>query len=139
MGGDKKENKSLISLLILQLALLGVTDASVEEGGVRNSLEVVTSVSDKRLDLLRPSARFYTMLKGKMADAADKVKGKYTLIRDDDDSQLGIYEKPLPCFGCGIGWFSDPRERAGLAASAIAVSISLSHVRLSSFFGWPDV
>ncbi|XP_073052389.1 uncharacterized protein [Primulina eburnea] len=120
-------------------------NASIEEGGGRNSLEVVTSVSDKRLDLLRPSARFYSMLKGKMADAADKVKGKYTLIRDEDDSQLGIYEKPLPCFGCGVGWFSflvgflcplmwyyatilyfrnyyrrDPRERAGLAASAIA-------------------
>ncbi|XP_075517555.1 uncharacterized protein LOC142551930 isoform X2 [Primulina tabacum] len=81
-------------------------NASIEEGGGRNSLEVVTSVSDKRLDLLRPSARFYSMLKGKMADAADKVKGKYTLIRDEDDSQLGIYEKPLPCFGCGVGWFS---------------------------------
>ncbi|XP_073290464.1 uncharacterized protein [Primulina huaijiensis] len=86
-----------------------------------------------------------SMEQRKMADAADKVKGKYTLIRDEDDSQLGIYEKPLPCFGCGVGWFSflvgflcplmwyyatilyfrnyyrrDPRERAGLAASAIA-------------------
>ncbi|KAK6915367.1 hypothetical protein RJ641_020484, partial [Dillenia turbinata] len=62
-----------------------------------------------------------------------------------------IYDRPLPCFGCGIGWFSfalgfvfppfwyyatilyfrdyhlkDPRERAGLAASAIAVSRYLS-------------
>ncbi|PON73463.1 hypothetical protein TorRG33x02_249460 [Trema orientale] len=60
----------------------------------------------------------------------------------------GIYEKPLSCFGCGIGWFSfllgfafpplwyyatvlyfgnyylkDPRERPGLAASAIAALI----------------
>ncbi|KAK6911349.1 hypothetical protein RJ641_023442 [Dillenia turbinata] len=60
----------------------------------------------------------------------------------------GIHDKPLPCFGCGIGWFSfvlgfvfpplwycatiiffidyhhkDPRERAGLAASAIAALI----------------
>ncbi|KAB2007905.1 hypothetical protein ERO13_D10G059000v2 [Gossypium hirsutum] len=59
-----------------------------------------------------------------------------------------MYDKPLPCFGCGIGWFSlllgfvfpfmwyyatilyfrsyyhrDPRERAGLAASAIAAMI----------------
>ncbi|XP_060966407.1 uncharacterized protein LOC133034913 isoform X1 [Cannabis sativa] len=64
-----------------------------------------------------------------------------------DSSSGGIYEKSLPCFGCGIGWFSfllgfvfpplwyyatvlyfgnyylkDPRERPGLAASAIAVS-----------------
>lgn len=37
---------------------------------------------------------------------ADHEKGKYTLIRDGEDSQLGIYDKPLPCFGCGIGWFS---------------------------------
>ncbi|XP_062145341.1 large ribosomal subunit protein eL20z-like, partial [Alnus glutinosa] len=60
----------------------------------------------------------------------------------------GLYDKPLPCFGCGIGWFSfvlgfafpplwyyatvlyfgnyylkDPRERPGLAASAIAALI----------------
>ncbi|XP_077245324.1 uncharacterized protein LOC143885172 [Tasmannia lanceolata] len=73
---------------------------------------------------------------------------KYTLIRDPEDLQGGIYDKPLPCFGCGIGWFSfllgfvfplmwyyatilyfgnyyrkDPRERAGLAASAIAALI----------------
>ncbi|XP_058085109.1 large ribosomal subunit protein eL20z-like [Magnolia sinica] len=72
----------------------------------------------------------------------------YTLIRDADDFQGGIYDKPLPCFGCGIGWFSfllgfvfplmwyyatilyfgnyyrkDPRERAGLAASAIAALV----------------
>ncbi|XP_057768213.1 60S ribosomal protein L18a-like protein isoform X2 [Salvia miltiorrhiza] len=78
-------------------------------------------------------------------DAAEREKGKYTLIRDEEDSQFGLYDKPLPCFGCGIGWFSflvgflcpltwyyatilyfgnyyrkDPRERAGLAASAIA-------------------
>ncbi|KAF6175043.1 hypothetical protein GIB67_039591 [Kingdonia uniflora] len=61
---------------------------------------------------------------------------------------VGFYDKPLSCFGCGIGWFSfilgfgfpflwyyatflyfgnhyfkDPRERAGLAASAIAALI----------------
>ncbi|KAK9919489.1 hypothetical protein M0R45_028080 [Rubus argutus] len=59
----------------------------------------------------------------------------------------GVYDKPLSCFGCGIGWFSflvgfafpplwyyatvlyfgnyhrDPRERPGLAASAIAALI----------------
>ncbi|KAJ0676765.1 hypothetical protein HanOQP8_Chr12g0429671 [Helianthus annuus] len=77
----------------------------------------------------------------------DREKGKYTLI-NDNGFQQGLYDKPLPCFGCGIGWFSfligfglplmwyyatflylgsyyrkDPRERAGLAASAIAVSI----------------
>uniref|UniRef100_A0A803NTB7 Ribosomal protein L18ae family n=1 Tax=Cannabis sativa TaxID=3483 RepID=A0A803NTB7_CANSA len=80
-----------------------------------------------------------------VTDAADRDKGKYSLIRDIEDLQSGLYDKPLPCFGCGVGWFSflfgflcplmwyygtflyfgnhyrkDPRERAGLAASAIA-------------------
>ncbi|KAK6126764.1 hypothetical protein DH2020_014264 [Rehmannia glutinosa] len=120
-------------------------DATIEEGEVRNALEMVRSVSDKHLDLLRPSSRYYSIFKGQATDAVDREKGKYTLIRDEDDSQLGLYDKPLPCFGCGIGWFSfllgflcplmwyyatilyfgnyyrkDPRERAGLAASAIA-------------------
>ncbi|KAI3447176.1 hypothetical protein Pfo_003841 [Paulownia fortunei] len=120
-------------------------NATIEEGESRNALELVRSVSDKHLDLLRPSARYYSMFKGQAMDTADREKGKYTLMRDEEDSQLGIYDKPLPCFGCGIGWFSfllgflcplmwyyatilyfgnyyrkDPRERAGLAASAIA-------------------
>ncbi|PNY09312.1 ribosomal L18ae family protein [Trifolium pratense] len=83
---------------------------------------------------------------GQAVDAMVHGKGKYALIRDPEDFQSGIYDKPLPCFGCGIGWFSflfgflcppmwfyatilyfgnyyrkDPRERAGLGASAIAV------------------
>ncbi|KAM1178735.1 hypothetical protein ACFX2I_017925 [Malus domestica] len=85
---------------------------------------------------------------GQAKDAADPEKGKYSLIRDAEDFPSGIYEKQLPCFGCGIGWFSfllgfvfplmwyyatvlyfgnyyrkDPRERAGLAASAIAALV----------------
>ncbi|XP_068634908.1 uncharacterized protein [Aristolochia californica] len=72
----------------------------------------------------------------------------YPLIRDPEEFQAGIYDKPLPCFGCGLGWFlflfgfafplmwyyatilyfgnyyrKDPRERAGLAACAIAALI----------------
>ncbi|KAL5570740.1 hypothetical protein UlMin_020337 [Ulmus minor] len=64
------------------------------------------------------------------------------MIQDTEDLQFGMFEKRLPCFGCGIDWFlfvfplmwyyatilyfgnyyqRDPRERAGLAASAIAV------------------
>ncbi|KAF5748455.1 hypothetical protein HS088_TW04G00409 [Tripterygium wilfordii] len=110
--------------------------------GLRSGLELVKSGSDKHLDLLRPSARYSSLFKGQ---ATDHERGKYTLIRDPEDFQAGIYDKPLPCFGCGIGWFSfllgfafplmwyyatilyfgnyyrkDPRERAGLAASAIA-------------------
>ncbi|XP_072967531.1 uncharacterized protein [Typha angustifolia] len=71
--------------------------------------------------------------------------GRYTLLRDDAAVSHGMYDKRLPCFGCGVGWFcflvgflcplfwfyatvlyfcnyyrKDPRERAGLAASAIA-------------------
>ncbi|KAK6151983.1 hypothetical protein DH2020_014618 [Rehmannia glutinosa] len=80
--------------------------ATIEEGEVRNALEMVRSVSDKHLDLLRPSSRYYSIFKGQATDAVDREKGKYTLIRDEDDSQLGLYDKPLPCFGCGIGWFS---------------------------------
>uniref|UniRef100_A0A2N9HG57 Ribosomal protein L18ae family n=1 Tax=Fagus sylvatica TaxID=28930 RepID=A0A2N9HG57_FAGSY len=82
---------------------------------------------------------------GQVTGTVGREKGKYTHIKDLEDSQLGTYDKPLPCFGCGIGWFSflfgfvfpliwyyatilyfgnyyrrDPRERAGLAASAIA-------------------
>ncbi|GER36035.1 ribosomal protein L18ae family [Striga asiatica] len=127
------------------LELVGVTDVNVEEGEGRNALEMARSVSDKHLDLLRPSARYYSIFKGQATDSTDRAKGKYTLIRGEDDTQLGLYDKPLPCFGCGIGWFSfllgflcplmwyyatilyfgnyyrkDPRERAGLAASAIA-------------------
>ncbi|KAJ6407238.1 hypothetical protein OIU84_010694 [Salix udensis] len=116
-------------------------DAAIKEReGFRNGVELVKSASDKHIDLLRPSARYYTASR----DAADGEKGKYTLIRDPEDFQ-GIYDKPLPCFGCGVGWFSfllgfvfplmwyygtflyfgnyhrkDPRERAGLAAAAIA-------------------
>ncbi|KAJ0249911.1 hypothetical protein HA466_0141510 [Hirschfeldia incana] len=83
----------------------------------------------------------------------EQKKGKYVLIRDGGDEEEsnelgGLYYKPLPCFGFGIGWLSflvgfvfpfawyfatflyltnyyrrDPRERSGLAASAIAALI----------------
>jgi hypothetical protein len=44
---------------------------------------------------------------GQAADIDDDHdRGKYSLIRDSEDFQIGIYDKPLPCFGCGIGWFS---------------------------------
>ncbi|KAL5755646.1 hypothetical protein ACOSQ2_020392 [Xanthoceras sorbifolium] len=81
-------------------------------------------------------------------DIVDHKKGEYVRIIDAEDPQLGMYDKPLRCFGCGIGWFSlllgfvcplmwyyatilyfgnyyhkDPRERSGLAASAIAALI----------------
>ncbi|KAK4757900.1 hypothetical protein SAY87_019201 [Trapa incisa] len=113
-----------------------------ETEGLKNGLDLGRSVSGK---LLRPSART-SVLKGQIADASD---ARYTLVKDPEDYQFGgIYDKPLPCFGCGVGWFSfllgflcplmwyyatvlyfgnhyrkDPRERAGLAASAIAAMV----------------
>ncbi|CAK7352538.1 unnamed protein product [Dovyalis caffra] len=135
----------LLGLCFDYVSFLGAADAVMEEReGFGNGVELVKSVSEKHIDLLRPSARYYTASKGQPTDYADGEKGKYTLIRDPEDFQ-GIYDKPLPCFGCGIGWFSfllgfvfplmwyygtflyfgnyfrkDPRERAGLAAAAIA-------------------
>ena len=47
-----------------------------------------------------------SIMVGQAVDAVDREKGKYTLIRDVEDFQTGAYDKPLPCFGCGIGWFS---------------------------------
>ncbi|KAF9612581.1 hypothetical protein IFM89_002177 [Coptis chinensis] len=130
-------------------------NATVEEvTGLRNGLELGRTVSDKHLDLLRPSARYLSVSKGEDIDISQREKGKYTLIRDAEDYQPGLYDKPLPCFGCGIGWFSfllgfafplmwyyatilyfgnyyrkDIRERPGLAASAIAVSISAGYIK----------
>ncbi|XP_073066910.1 uncharacterized protein [Primulina eburnea] len=127
-------------------------NATIVEGEGRNGLELISSVSDNQSDLFRPSARYYSMFKGQAMDVADREKGRYTLIIDEENSQVGTYDKPLPCFGCGIGWFSflvgflcplmwyyatllyfgnyyhkDPRERAGLAASAIsALACSVS-------------
>ena len=43
---------------------------------------------------------------GQGKDSSDHIRSKYTLLRDVEDSQVGLYDKPLPCFGCGIGWFS---------------------------------
>ncbi|KAL9463748.1 hypothetical protein AB3S75_001534 [Citrus x aurantiifolia] len=88
------------------------------------------------------------MSQGASTDVMEHKKGKYVHIGDAEEPELGIYDKPLPCFGCGIGWFSfllgfvcplmwyyatilyfgnyyhkDPRERSGLAASAIAALI----------------
>uniref|UniRef100_A0A0D3BN23 Uncharacterized protein n=1 Tax=Brassica oleracea var. oleracea TaxID=109376 RepID=A0A0D3BN23_BRAOL len=99
----------------------------------------------------------------------EQKKGKYVLIRDGGDEEGnelgGLFYKPLPCFGLGIGWLSfllgfffpfawyfatflyltnyyrrDPRERSGLAASAIAVSFDIhrctvDHRACSCFLG----
>ncbi|XP_019462508.1 PREDICTED: uncharacterized protein LOC109361497 isoform X1 [Lupinus angustifolius] len=124
-------------------------DAGMEENvSLRKDAELGRAVSDKHFDLLRPSARNNTIFKAGQTNAAGRGKGKYTIVRDPEDFQMGIYDKPLPCFGCGVGWFSflfgflcppmwyyatflyfgnyyrkDPRERAGLGASAIAALV----------------
>ncbi|KAK6944789.1 hypothetical protein RJ641_025891 [Dillenia turbinata] len=143
------DKSTQLSLLVLACTSngFGICATIVDAEGLRKGIELVKSVSDKHLDLLRPSTRYYSMFKGQAIDPEDREKGKYSLIKDAEDSQLGIYDRPLPCFGCGIGWFSfllgfafplmwyyatylyignyyrkDPRERAGLAASAIAAT-----------------
>ncbi|KAL0009979.1 hypothetical protein SO802_005087 [Lithocarpus litseifolius] len=85
---------------------------------------------------------------GLSTDVVDHKNGAYAQIKDVESPELGIFDKPLPCFGCGIGWFSlllglacpllwyyatflyfrkyyqrDPRERDGLAANAVAALI----------------
>uniref|UniRef100_A0A0D9UXL4 Uncharacterized protein n=1 Tax=Leersia perrieri TaxID=77586 RepID=A0A0D9UXL4_9ORYZ len=32
--------------------------------------------------------------------------GKYTLLQDEENPRLAMFERRLPCFGCGIGWSS---------------------------------
>ncbi|ESQ42701.1 hypothetical protein EUTSA_v10014992mg [Eutrema salsugineum] len=109
--------------------------------------ELVKFIADRLADIMKPAARYYSSLKDLMV----RGKRRYTLVKDVGDMETGVYDKPLPCFGCGIGWFSfllgfvfpllwyyatflyfgnyyrkDPRERAGLAASAItAMGFSL--------------
>ncbi|KAI5068633.1 hypothetical protein GOP47_0016978 [Adiantum capillus-veneris] len=86
------------------------------------------------------------MVKFKGSKAAN---GGYIALEDGKlDSYDGMFDKPLLCFGCGIGWLlflvgiifpiawfagtilyligyskSDPRERAGLGACAAAALI----------------
>lgn len=47
-----------------------------------------------------------TMNTGLSTDVVDHRNGDYTNIKDAENPQLGMFDKPLPCFGCGIGWFS---------------------------------
>jgi histidyl-tRNA synthetase len=74
---------------------------TVKERG-DGSAELVKSVADKHAGLVRPVAKYYSAVK----DAMVCGKGRYTLVKDVDEVENGVYDKPLPCFGCGIGWFS---------------------------------
>ncbi|KAH7278335.1 hypothetical protein KP509_38G036600 [Ceratopteris richardii] len=74
---------------------------------------------------------------------ADSSEDEYESL-PESHPLIGLYDKPLPCFGCGMGWVMvvlglvfpplwycgallyltnyydyDPRERSGLAAAAI--------------------
>eukprot|EP00249_Psilotum_nudum_P011791 c23386_g2_i1 orf=526-804(+) len=77
------------------------------------------------------------------------VKGKENYgLSSESQPLVGFYDRPLPFCGCGIGWFSfifgfimplswyygtilyltsyyhtEPRERAGLAACAVAALV----------------
>ncbi|KAF2531534.1 hypothetical protein F2Q70_00033106 [Brassica cretica] len=75
---------------------------NVKEHG-DGSAELVKSMGDnKYASLMRPAGRYYSAIKDVMVCG----KGRYTLVKDVDDVENGAYDKPLPCFGCGIGWFS---------------------------------
>ncbi|TVU17192.1 hypothetical protein EJB05_33209, partial [Eragrostis curvula] len=55
--------------------------------------------------------------------------GKYTLLGDEENPRLSMFERRLPCFGCGIGWcwFFVPSHLAVIftAATIIALSVLL--------------
>ncbi|XP_033516925.1 uncharacterized protein [Nicotiana tomentosiformis] len=40
-----------------------------------------------------------------LQDAKEHPGNNYMLLKDVEDNRLGIFDRPLPCFGCGIGWF----------------------------------
>ncbi|KAH0871200.1 hypothetical protein HID58_078222 [Brassica napus] len=169
-------NSSLVINLFLEFLLLKISEVgalhsstlsfteehmaeNVKEHGA-GSAELVKSMGDnKYASLMRPAGRYYSAIKDVMVCG----KGRYTLVKDVDDVENGAYDKPLPCFGCGIGWFSfllgfvfpflwyystflyfgnyyrkDPRERAGLAASAITamgLSLLLLYYKMNKRFG----
>lgn len=43
---------------------------------------------------------------GLSTDAVDHKNGNYVRIGGPEDPELGMFDKPLPYCGCGIGWFS---------------------------------
>uniref|UniRef100_A0A0D3DG72 Uncharacterized protein n=1 Tax=Brassica oleracea var. oleracea TaxID=109376 RepID=A0A0D3DG72_BRAOL len=69
---------------------------NVKEHG-DGSAELVKSMGDnKYASLMRPAGRYYSAIKDVMVCG----KGRYTLVKDVDDVENGVYDKPLPCFGC---------------------------------------
>ncbi|CAN1218225.1 60S ribosomal protein L18a-like protein [Linum perenne] len=94
------------------------------------------------------------MDQGRANDLLVHTRDEYLPI--GDACELDIFDNPLPCCGCGIGWFSfllgfvcpvlwyvstilyfgsyyhkDPRERSGLAACAIAALVCTIAVAIS--------
>lgn len=62
---DKGKTKFKREVLLMTGLGLGDNIAiTIEEGEDRSGLELVKSASDKHPDLLRPSARYYSMFKG---------------------------------------------------------------------------
>lgn len=50
--------------LLQDMTLCFIGTANKEKGNLKNDLELVKSVTDKHHDLLRPSARYYSVFKG---------------------------------------------------------------------------
>ncbi|XP_028763187.1 uncharacterized protein LOC114721529 [Neltuma alba] len=109
--------------------------------------EIITWQAKKRTYL-----KLFGLASKNKALKGQKGAGKWqeVCVKNSDDPLLGKFDKPLPCFGFGIGWISlllglvcppiwyyatilhfnnyclkDPGERTGLAASAIATSVSI--------------
>ncbi|BBN19105.1 hypothetical protein MPTK1_8g07890 [Marchantia polymorpha subsp. ruderalis] len=86
-------------------------------------------------------------IRGQSNGGLAPLLGEYR-VDSDGDVSVGMYDRPLRCCGCGIGWCSfifgflcplfwyygtflffaehyrhDPRERPGLAACAIAALV----------------
>ncbi|KAD4386135.1 hypothetical protein E3N88_26304 [Mikania micrantha] len=117
----------------------------MEEGKVlKNGIELVKSVSDKHLDLLRPSSRLFSMFKGRylgmhqitMIEKKASMQLSVIMISRKEFttnlSRASVVELDGFRFGFPLMWYyatflylgnyyrKDPRERGGLAASAIA-------------------
>lgn len=48
----------------MYVQLVGTAGLAIEEEGIRNGLEMVKSASDKHIDIIRPSARYYSASRG---------------------------------------------------------------------------
>ncbi|XP_060173482.1 uncharacterized protein LOC132604142 isoform X2 [Lycium barbarum] len=101
---DKENNMiSCVSVFEVVVAILGSTSGS--DPSSINATNLPTPTATANRDLLQ--------------DAKQHPSNSYFPLKDVEDNQLGIFDRPLPCFGCRIGWFS-PLSKV-LPAGSLAV------------------